>query len=142
MGQHRTEYDEIKLNLIKKSLESKAEEVYVPKERRKGEDGILKFINLFSFTAWGFLLLLFAIITEARESISDIQESQVSVEFWNEEYLQIALIPTVICILVCTITIILNLMRNRRRSDSIKITLIIYEVIAFAMGIFLILKLY
>jgi len=34
------------------------------------------------------------------------------------------------------------LMRNRRRSDRIKKSIIIYEIIAFAIGIFLILKLY
>jgi len=145
MKQHRSEYDEIKLNLIKKSLESNAEEVYVPKERRKGEDGILQFINLFSFTAWGILLAVFAIITKAGESAANIHENQllwVSAEFWHKEYLQGALVLTIFCILICTITIILNLMRNRRRSDRIKKSIIIYEIIAFAIGIFLILKLY
>ena len=42
----KTEYDEIKANLIKKSLDQNEREVIVPPERRKGEDGLLQFINL------------------------------------------------------------------------------------------------
>ena len=42
----KTEYDEIKANLIKKSLEKNKTDVYVPIERRKKDDARLNFINL------------------------------------------------------------------------------------------------
>ena len=43
---NKSEFDEIQANLIKKSLEQNEGEVIVPPERRKGDDGVLKFINL------------------------------------------------------------------------------------------------
>ena len=42
---YKSEYDEIKANLIKKSLEKDKTEVCVPVERRKGNDGIITFIK-------------------------------------------------------------------------------------------------
>ena len=58
----KSEYDEIKANLIKKSLEKDKTDVYVPVERRKGNDIRLKIINLMCFLVWGVLIIILAII--------------------------------------------------------------------------------
>ncbi|MBP3285158.1 MAG: hypothetical protein J6M02_06640 [Clostridia bacterium] len=145
MEKRQSEYDEIRLNLLKKSLESNGEEIRIPKERRKGEDGILKFINFVSFTVWGVIFILFAIITKAGVSVAYIREHQllwVSSDFWFKDYLRIALNLTIVCLVICTFSIILNFTRNRRRNDRIKKSIIVYEIMAFIIGIFLILKLY
>jgi len=145
MRVQQSEYDEIKLNLIKKSLENKGDEVFVPKERRKGDDGVWQFINFICFTAWAIIFLLFGLIIKAGVSAINIQQKNLlwaSVDFWRRDYLVIAFVLTIVCFAICTFTIFLNLRRNRRRTDRIKKSLIIYEMVAFAIGIFLILKLY
>lgn len=142
MKKRQLEYDEIKLNLIKKSLESSAEEVYVPKERRKGDDGILNFINFVCFTLWFILLMVFAVLAKMDGNIT--YQSRLflsSAGSWSREYLLLALLLTLICFGICTFTILLNFRRNRRRRDRIKKPLIVYEVISFILGLFLILKL-
>lgn len=141
---HRTEYNDIKVSLIKKSLDQKEQEVIVPEERRKGNDGVLQFINLMCIWLWGILLIILSIISKAGKSINHITENKLlwaPSEFWEIDLLKTSLIVTIICISICTITILLNFTRHRRRTDRIKKSLIICEIIAFIIGIFLILKL-
>lgn len=140
-----TEYDEVKANLIRKSLEKDSGEIYIPVERRKGKDSIIKFINVMCFVLWVVLFMIFAIIEKAGKNIANIQRENLlwaSAESWNVSSLNIALIGTVLCIIVCTICIILNFTRHRRRTDRIKKSLIIAEITSFLIGIFLILKLF
>lgn len=138
------EYDDIKVNLIKKSLDQKEQEVIVPEERRKGNDGVLQFINLMCIWLWGILVIILATISKAGKSINNITKNKLlwaSSEFWEIDLLKTSLIITIICIFICTVTILLNLTRYKRHTDRIKISLIICEIIAFIIGIFLILKL-
>lgn len=141
---HRTEYNDIKVNLIKKSLDQKEQEVIVPEERRKGEDGILQFINLMCIWLWGILLIILAIIAKAGKNINYITQNKLlwaPSEFWAVDLLKTALIATAICIVFCTITIILSFTRHRRRSDRINRSLVICEILSFIIGLFLIIKL-
>ena len=142
---NKSEFDEIQANLIKKSLEQNEREVIVPPERGKGDDGVLKFINLMSFWLWGALFIVLAIITKAGRSVAYIQENQLlwlPLRFWRANLLKISLVVTIVCMCVCTMSIILNFARHRRKTDRIKRNLIVCEVISFILGIFLILKLY
>ena len=142
---YKSEYDEIKANLIKKSLEKDSTEVCVPIERRKGNDGLITFINIISFSVWAILLMIFALISKAGQSIGNIERNNLlwaDISFWNKEILNLALIMTVVCFFVCTICILLNCLRNKRRTDKIKKPLIIGELTCFVIGIFLIFKLF
>lgn len=142
---YKSEYDEIKANLIKKSLEKDKTEVCVPVERRKGHDGIMVFINIISFSVWAILLMIFALISKAGQSIGNIERNNLlwaDISFWNKEMLNLALIMTFVCFFVCSICIILNLLRHKRRTDRIKKPLIIGELTCFIVGVFLILKLF
>ena len=142
---NKTEYDEIKANLIKKSLEKNNKDVYVPVERRKGNDGILNFINLICFLIWGAMFIIFSLIVKAGRSVAYISKNDLlwlSSTFWRTNLLNIALFVTIGSIVVCTICIILNFTRHRRRTDRIKKSLIIGEAVCFIIGIFLILKLF
>ncbi len=142
---NRTEYDEIRANLIKKSLEKDKTDVYIPKDRRKGEDGILKFINLISFLSWGAFFIAISVITKAGRSVAYINENDMfwlPVNFWKKDLLNVALYITFGCIFVCAVSIILNFTRKRRRTDRINKSLIICEIASFIIGMFLILKLY
>ena len=142
---NRTEYDDIKANLIKKSLEKDKTDVYIPVERRKKSDNRLNFINLMCFLVWGALFIIIAIIVKAGRSVAYINKHDLlwlSSNFWRTDLLNIALIATIICIFVCTVSIILNFTRHKRRTDRIRKSLIICQIICFIIGIFLILKLY
>ncbi len=142
---NRTEYDEIRANLIKKSLEKDKTDVYIPKDRRKGEDGILKFINLISFLSWGAFFIIISVITKAGRSVAYINANDMfwlPVNFWKKDLLNIALYITFGCIFICAVSIILNFKRKRRRTDRINKSLIICEIASFIIGMFLILKLY
>lgn len=142
---NRTEIDDIKVNLIKKSLDQNEKEVIIPENRRKGNDGILQFINLMCILIWGALFIIVAIITKAGKSMKYISENGLlwlPSEFWEINLLKVSLIVTIACICICTMTIILNFTRHRRRTDRIKRSLIIGEILAFIIGIFLILKLF
>ncbi len=142
---NKTEYDEIKANLIKKSLEKDKTDVYVPLERRKGPDGILNIINLMCFLIWGALFIIISVIVKAGESVAYIKNNDLlwlASNFWNLDLLKIAFFMTVSCIFVCTISIILNFTRNKRRSDRIRKSLIFCEFGCFIVAIFLMLKIY
>jgi len=142
---NKNEYDDIKANLIKKSLEKNKTDVYVPVERRKKIDGRLNFLNLMCIFCCGMVLIIIATITKAGKDIGYIFNNKLlflDSTFWNIELLNIALIITIICIVLCTISIILNFTRNKRRTDKIKKPLIICEMISLLIFIFLILKLY
>lgn len=142
---NRTEYDEIRANLIKKSLERSKTDVYVPVERRKKEDGILNFINLVCFLGWGALFIVVSIIVKAGRSVAYINNNELlwlPSNFWRVDLLRVAMYVTIGCICVCTISIVLNFARHKRRTDRIKKSLIFCEIIGFLIGVFLILKLY
>ena len=141
----RTEYDDIKVNLIKKSLEKDKSDVYVPVERRKGNDTRLKFINLMCFLLWSVLFMIMAVIEKAGKSIVNITQNDLlwkDLSFWESNLLGLALSITIGCIIVCSICIILNLTRYKRRSDRIRKSLILCEIIFFIIGIFLSFKLF
>jgi len=142
---YKSEYDEVKANLIKKSLEKDKTDVYIPIERRKGKDTILKFINFICFLGWIVVVLILAIIEKAGNSILYITKNDLLFQpsnFWNVRLLNKALIATIACFCVCAICIILNFTRHKRRTDRIKRSLIYCQLICFIIGIFLILKLY
>jgi len=142
---YKSEYDEIKANLIKKSLEKDKTEVCVPIERRKGNDGLITFINVISFSVWGVILIIFALISKAGKNIANIERNNLlwaDSSFWNKEMLNLALTITLICFFICSICIILNFLRHKRRTDRIKKPLIIGELTCFIVGVFLIFKLF
>ena len=142
---HKTEYNDVKANLIKKSLEQNDREVFVPVERRKGEDGILQFINLMSFLVWALVIMAIAIISKAGKSIGYITNNGLlwlPGSFWKIDLLKTSLIATIISICICTISIMLNFSRHRRRTDRIRRSLIICELISFIIGVFLVIKLF
>ena len=141
----KSEYDEVKANLIKKSLEKDKTDVIVPIERRKGKDFRLKFINIMCFIIWTILFIIIAIIEKAGVSFAYIAENDllwVNIAFWKANLLNAAFICTIICIIICSLCIILNFTRLKRRSDRIKKSLIVGELFCFIIGIFLIFKLY
>lgn len=141
---YKSEYDEIKVNLIKKSLEKNKTDVFVPVERRKGNDFIISCINLICFLCWEVVVIVIFIIVQAGKNGIYISDNLLwmTSRFWNVDLLNIALILTISCFLVCLICMILNFTRHRRRTDRIRKSLIFCQLICLVIGAVLILSLY
>lgn len=142
---NRTEYDEIKVNLIKKSLEKEKSDVYIPVERRRGPDGVINFLNLMCFLIWGAFCAVLAIIEKAGKNFANIERNDLlwaDVNFWQVDLLKIAFFSTIGCMFICLICIILNFTRLKRRTDKIKKALVVCEMVFLIIAVFLILKLY
>lgn len=142
---NKTEYDDIKANLIKKSLEKDKKDVYPPVERRKGEDGRLSFIKLMSLLVWAIVLIMLGFVVKAGKSFSYIKQNNMffaNSDLWNVELLRIAMRINIVCFIVCGIVIGLNFTRNKRRNDRIKKSLIFCKLVCFVVMLFLFLKLY
>ena len=138
---NKTEYDDIKANLIKKSLEKNKTDVYVPVERRKRADGRLNFLTFICIVVWAFIFIMIALVTKAGDVFFVINRGWMllfKLEFWNIEFLKLAFITATICFSICTFGIILNFTRKKRRTDKIKKSLILGEMISSFIIIFFI----
>ena len=110
---NRTEYDDVKANLIKKSLERNKTDVYVPVERRKSKDARQVFINVMCFCLCALFVINMAIIEKAGKSISNISQNGLlwgDLELWDVKTLYIAfyiavisIITSIFCITFCII---------------------------------------
>ena len=61
---------------------------------------------------------------------------------WNNNMLWVSLIITIVLFVLCMVSIILNIMRSRRKTDKISMSLILCELFSFLVGIFLLFKIY
>lgn len=140
----KSEYEEIKANLIKKSLEKDKQELIIPIERRKGNDFRIKFVKIMSFIVWIAVFIVVSIMEKASREIRTISKGDFSwlvSKLWETNLVYIALIIAVMCIISSIICIILDSTRHRRRSDKIKKSLIICEILCLGLAFFLSLKL-
>jgi len=110
------------------------------KNRRKGPDFWLQLINLVGLIVWGGWLCLFAICENAGIRLFDF--NQRANDLSRVELLNIAIIIASTMFFVSAGLLIISLKRTRRRTDKIKITLLISEIISFVIGMLLLIKLY
>ena len=110
------------------------------KNRRKGPDFWLQFINLIGLIIWGGWLALFAVCESAEIRLFDF--NQKANDLGKVELLNVAFSMATIMFFVSASLLIISLKRTRRKTDKIKITLLISEVISFIIGILLLVKMY
>jgi len=125
-------------DILKKLNESSKE--CVIKNRRKGPDFWLQLINLVGLIIWGGWLALFSICDRAGVKLFDLNQTINDVK--NVDLLNIALSMAVTMFFVSAILLLISLKRTRRKSDKIKITLLITEIVSFVIGILLLIKVY
>lgn len=124
---------------ILKKLNENSKECVI-KNRRKGPDFWLQLINLVGLIIWGGWLALFSICDRAGVKLFDFNQTIDDVK--NVDLLNIALGMAVTMFFVSAILLLISLKRTRRKSDKIKITLLITEIISFVIGILLLIKIY
>lgn len=124
---------------ILKKLNQNSKECII-KNRRKGPDFLLQFINLIGLIIWAAWLALFAICEKAEIELLNFHQNKNSIS--NLELLNVAIIMATVMFFVSAFLLIISLKRTRRRSDKIKISLLSSEIISFVIGILLLIKLY
>lgn len=124
---------------ILKRLNENSKECVI-KNRRKGPDFWLQLINLVGLIIWGGWLALFSICDRAGVNLFDFNQTIDDVK--NGDLLNIALGMAVTMFFVSAILLLISLKRTRRKSDKIKISLLITEIISFVIGILLLIKMY
>ena len=112
----------------------------VIKNRRKGPDFLLQVVNLSGIIIWFFILMLFAVCEKAEVRIFDFNQKLEGIK--QIEWSNIAIIMATIMFFVSALLLLLSLRRTRRKTDKLKISLLISEVISFFIGILLLIKLY
>ena len=124
---------------ILEKLNDNAKECVI-KNRRKGPDFLLQIINLAGIIIWFFLLMLWSLCDKAGVRIFDFSQK---IESYNDvKWLNIATTMSATMFVISAILLLLSFKRSRRRTDKIKISLLISEMIFFIVGILLLFKLY
>lgn len=124
-------------NDILKKLNENSNECII-KNRRKGPDFLLQVINLVGLIIWGAWLALFALCENAGVKIFNIYQPLEEVK--NLNLLNVAITMAVIMFFISAGLLLISFRRTRRRSDKIKISLLISEIISFVVGILLLIK--
>lgn len=112
----------------------------VIKNRRKGPDFLLQVVNVSGIIIWFFVLMLFAICEKAEVRIFDFNQKIEGIK--QAEWSNIAIIMATIMFFVSATLLLLSLKRTRRKTDKLKISLLVSEVISFLIGILLLIKIY
>lgn len=112
----------------------------VIKNRRKGPDFLLEVVNFSGLIIWFFLLMLFAVCEKAGVEIFNFTQKIEGAK--QVEWLQIAIIMAAVMFFVSATLLLVSLKRTRRKTDKIKISLLISETVSFLIGILLLFKLY
>jgi len=126
-------------NILLKSLDEKANECIV-KNRRKGPDFLMNLLNIFNYSTWAILLVIFAISENA--GVKFFVSDNVFLEDMNLEFVNIAIKFAAVLFILSFILILLSLKRCRRRDDKIKTSIFIGEIVSFAVWMYFVFKLY
>ena len=126
-------------NLLLSSLEKNSKECVV-ENRRKGPDFLLVLINAFCYLVWAFLLIVMSLCDGAGIAFHKI--NLIKLEDINISFVNIAINFSAIIFLVSWILLMLSFRRCRRRTDKIKISIFIGEIVSFMIWILLVNKVY
>ena len=110
------------------------------KNRRKGPDFLLQIVNMIGLIIWFFFLALLSICDKAGVELFDFHQKVDDIN--DVGWLNVAIIMATLMFVISAVLLLLSLKRTRRRTDKIKISLLVSEIISFFIGILLLFKLY
>lgn len=97
-------------------------------DRRKKADWVTKAASILSVVAWVIAIAMLLLLERAQPQQSNLFTNLLGVTIqssWNTSLLRIAFILLVAALGVCTIAMIFNALRNRRKTDKYKKSIII-----------------
>jgi len=108
-------------------------------DRRKGPDTLVKWVKWSGIISWILVSLILFITLIAKPGFESYMDRSFHIRLqstWNIDLMQYVLLLLVLLFLFCIISIAINLMRCRRKSDRFNKTLII-NAAASLIGILL-----
>ncbi|MGE5630890.1 MAG: hypothetical protein ACM3TR_07310 [Caulobacteraceae bacterium] len=108
-------------------------------DRRKGPDTLVKWVKWSGIVSWIFVALILFITLIAKPGFESYMDKSFHISLantWDTNLMQFVLVLLVLLFFFCMISIIINLLRCRRKTDRFNKTLIINAVAAF-IGILL-----
>ncbi len=100
-------------------------------ERRKGPDIIVKIVWLVSAVSWLLIIIALAFADKAKpenETFFDRYLGKTARSYWDEELLRYAFIIFIINLIICIVGFVLNLQRQKRKTDKISKSIILLGI--------------
>lgn len=108
-------------------------------DRRKGPDALVKWVKYSGIISWILISIILFITLIAKPDFESYMDTSFHIRLqnsWDVEIMQYAFLLLVLLFFFCMISIIVNLMRYRRKNDRFNKTLILNAAAAF-IGIIL-----
>ena len=108
-------------------------------DRRKGPDSLVKWVKYSGIVSWVLIAIILFITLVAKPNYESFMNNSFHIrlnDVWDIQILQYVFLLLVLLFFFCMISIVINLMRYRRKSDRFNKTLILNAVASF-IGIIL-----
>ncbi len=108
-------------------------------DRRKGPDTLVKWVRWSGIISWILVSLILFVTLIAKPSFESYMDESLHIKLqaaWDTDMMQYVLLLLVLLFIFCMISMAVNLMRCRRKSDRFNRTLILNAAAAF-IGILL-----
>ena len=108
-------------------------------DRRIGPDTLVKWVKYSGIISWLLISIVLFITLVAKPGFESYMDKSLHIRLgnkWNIDLMQYAFVLLVLLFFFCMVSIVINLMRCRRRRDSFSITLVLNAAAAF-IGIIL-----
>jgi len=108
-------------------------------DRRKGPDALVKWVKWSGIISWLLILLILFITSVAKPDFESYMDKSFHIKLqdnWNTDMMHYVLLLLIFLFFFCLISININMMRCRRKSDKFNKTLIFNAAAAF-IGILL-----
>lgn len=103
-------------------------------DRRKGPDALVKWVKWSGIISWVLVVIVLFLTLIAKPGFESYMDRSFHVKLensWDTNLVQYAFILLVFLFFFCMVSIIINLLRCRRKSDRFNKTLIINAVASF-----------
>ncbi|MCX8128795.1 MAG: hypothetical protein N3I35_01695 [Clostridia bacterium] len=97
-------------------------------ERRKGPDMLTKWVKWTGIIGWFIIISVVFIISEAKPRVENFFDRLFNVKLrktWDEDLLRYSFILMILLFLLCTIAMIFNILRHRRKTDRFNKSIIL-----------------
>ena len=108
-------------------------------DRRRGPDALVKWVKYSGIISWALIAVVLFVIFIAKPNYESYTNDSFHIRLqnaWDANMMQFAFLLLVMLFFFCMISIVINLMRYRRKSDRFNKTLILNAAAAF-IGIIL-----
>jgi hypothetical protein len=108
-------------------------------KRRRGPDLLVKSIHYFASFSWFIILLLFIAVSVAKprmETFFDRFAGGRLSNTWDQTFMGYAFWLLIFLFIICSLGLIINSSRHKRKSDHYNLSLIIFEIMS-VLGIIL-----